>query len=39
MELEANRHASEASEPSNLLESMLGTVLVFVRECPQVREV
>jgi hypothetical protein len=36
MELEANRHASEAAEPSNLLESMLGTVLVFVRECPQV---
>lgn len=36
MELEANRQGSEAAEPSNLLESMLGTVLVFVRECPQV---
>ena len=36
MELEANRPLSEIAEPSNLLESMLGTLLVFVRECPEV---
>lgn len=36
MELEANRTGTEASEPSNLMESMLSTVLVFLRECPQV---
>jgi hypothetical protein len=29
---------AEGTEPSNLLESMLGTLLVFVRQCPQVGE-
>lgn len=36
MELEGSRSVAEGQEPSNLLESMLGTLLVFVRQCPQV---